>query len=90
MVFNYCPDSSGDVWPSNLNRIDNQHNLRNINHFIIPYPRIELSKRSPLYSIPMLWNNIGDLGLQSCKTTFRIGLKEKLFSENEIEIQHIT
>jgi hypothetical protein len=34
----------------------------------------------------MSWNNIGDFGLQSCTTTFKIGLKEKLFSENEIEI----
>jgi hypothetical protein len=83
VVFEYGLDSFSNVWTTNTNRIDNPHNLRHTNHFVIPHPRIELFKKSPLYSIPTLWNSLGDLSLQSCRATFKIGLKEKLLSENE-------
>jgi hypothetical protein len=47
----------------------------------IPSPRIELFKKSPIYSLPKLWNDLDDLKLQHPKTTFRISLKEKLLNE---------
>jgi hypothetical protein len=47
----------------------------------IPTPRIELLKKSPLYSLPSLWNELDDFKHQNCKTTFKISVKDKLLDE---------
>jgi hypothetical protein len=44
-------------------------------------PRIKLFKKIPLYSLHLAWNIAGDIRFQQNKTTFRWGLKEKLFNE---------
>jgi len=36
-------------------------NLRNENDFALPIPRIEQFKKFPIYSLPLEWNNAGEL-----------------------------
>jgi hypothetical protein len=48
---------------------------------MVPHPRIELFKKSPLYSLPLLWNQLDHTKLQQNKTTFKIALREKIMSE---------
>lgn len=79
-TYNYCPPSFNTTWRSNNERTDIP-NLRNADLLTIPSPRIELFKKSPIYSLPKLWNDLDDLKLQHRKTTFRISLKEKLLNE---------
>jgi hypothetical protein len=81
-IYNYCPNSFTNTWTLNTER-ENIPDLRNANLLSIPHPRIELFKKSPLYSLPVLWNSLNDTKLQHCKTTFRISLKEKLNNETE-------
>jgi hypothetical protein len=79
-MYNYCPKSFNNLWPQNNLRQDIP-NLRNANLLAIPHPRLELFKRSPLYSLPSVWNELGDIKHQNRKSTFRIGLKERLIDE---------
>jgi hypothetical protein len=75
-VYGYAPPSFSNTWPLNANRAEHDHNLRNNNLYAIPPPRIELFKKSPLYSLPTLWNDLDDIKFQRNRTTFKIGLKE--------------
>jgi hypothetical protein len=47
----------------------------------LPPPRIELFKKSPLYPLPLTWNNLGTRKLQNNRTTLKIGLKEQFIDE---------
>ncbi len=49
--------------------------LRNANLLIAPYPRIELFKKSPLYSLSKLWNALDETKYQQNETTFKIAIK---------------
>jgi hypothetical protein len=82
VVYKYCPPSFGDVWRTNTERQAGT-NLRNSDQFTLPAPRIELFRKSPLYSLPALWNGLDDTKHQNCKTTFKISLKYLLLNENE-------
>jgi hypothetical protein len=79
-VYDYAPKSFANTWTKN-NQRETQHNLRNNDDFTLPMARIELFKKIPLYSLPLAWNIVGDIKLQHNKTTFRWGLREKLFGE---------
>ena len=81
-TYNYCPNSFANTWTQNIEREDIPY-LRNANLLTVPHPRIELFKKSPLYSLPTLWNLLDDTRLQQCKRTFRICLKNKLIDEPE-------
>ena len=75
--YNYAPPSFAGTFPTNqLRNID--HNLCNQHEFIIPGCRIEWFKKFPLYTFPLAWNNLGDLGFQFNRTTFHFALKEYL------------
>jgi hypothetical protein len=76
--YNYAPRSFDGVWELNNTR-QQQHDLRNGNDYILPHPRIEFFKKIPLYSLPLEWNNLGDLIFHNNKNLFRNLLKEKLF-----------
>jgi hypothetical protein len=78
ITYGYCPPSLRNMFPSNDNRDISQH-LRNADDITIPFPRIELFKKSLLYRLPTEWNALNDLKLQHNKTTFEIGLKDHLF-----------
>ena len=56
--------------------------LRNDDLYTLPLPRIERFKRIPLFSLPMEWNNAGDITLQENKVTFRFAVKDRLFLES--------
>ena len=79
IFYNYAPPSFTDTWTTyaqcNINR-----NLRNDNCFYLPFPRIELYKRLPIYSMASAWNNLGDLRYQYNRVTFQISLKDYLLS----------
>ena len=79
IVNNYCPPSLRNIFQLNEQR-DVNHALRNANLFTIPYPRLELFKKSLLFSLPTEWNALTDLKFQHNKITFEIGLKEHLLA----------
>jgi len=80
VFYNYAPESFRNVWPRNEDR-QIEHNLRNVNDFTLPNPRIELFKKFPLYSLALEWNNSGVLSLYENKTTFKFALRDQLFEE---------
>jgi hypothetical protein len=59
--------------------ITNLH--RNQNMYHLPHPRIELFKKSPLYQLPLCWNDLDATKHHQNKTTFTIVLKDKLIEE---------
>jgi hypothetical protein len=59
---NNVPSSFELTWTKN-NATQQNHNLRNMDKYVLPHPRIEFFKKIPLYSLPKEWNNIGDLTL---------------------------
>jgi hypothetical protein len=46
-------------------------------------PESNYPKQSVLSSIPTLWDTVGDISLQSLRTTFRIGLKDMHLNDEE-------
>ena len=80
VVNKYSPKSFYNTWQTNMNR-EPTHNLRNQDDIPLPHPRIELFKRSPLYTLPYEWNKLGGDRFQQNKTTFRIAIKNTIFDE---------
>jgi hypothetical protein len=75
--YEYCPKSFLDVFRKI--DIDNLvYELRYPNEFEVPRARIELFKRIPLYTLPLEWNNCGDLRFYVNPTTFKITLFDVL------------
>jgi len=80
----YAPTSFLHVWQKNNERQISQ-NLRNENDFALPIPRIEQFKKFPIYSLPLEWNNAGELVFYENRATFKHALREKLFEELMID-----
>jgi hypothetical protein len=80
IIYNYSPKSSKEKWTTNREQTQN-YELRNNDQLILPHRRIELFKRSPLYTLPLLWNQLDVIQLQHNKTIFKIALRVKLLSE---------
>jgi hypothetical protein len=64
VVYKYGPKSFLETWQTNSD-CDQPHDLRNHEHFKIPFPRIDLFKKSPYYSLAIEWNKLDDNRLQS-------------------------
>jgi hypothetical protein len=79
--YNYCPSSLNDIFTVNAN--NNDHNLRHVEDFIVPHPRIELFKKLPHYTLTETWNKSGDLIYYNNKITFMYALKYELTQENQ-------
>lgn len=77
IYYNHAPLSFTGIWQTQA-QLHPNINLRNANDFHLPFPRIELFKRSPLYSLPLAWNNLGDLRFQHNSFTFKIALLDSL------------
>jgi hypothetical protein len=77
---NYCPPTFNNTWQFILEQ-NKERNLRNQNNYSLTFPRIEQLKKSPLCSLSFLWSILDDIKLQRNRTTFRIGLTEKLLEE---------
>ena len=75
--YNYAPNSFSNTFPTNQIR-NIEHNLRNQNEFLLPGCRIEWFKKFPLYTFPLAWNNLGDIGFQFNRITFHFALKDYL------------
>ena len=76
-VFNTCPTSFSNTWPLNRERIGIP-NLRNEDLFEVPHPRIEMFKQSPLYTLPVIWNELNECKYYENRTTFKIAIRELL------------
>ncbi len=88
ITYGYCPPSFRHLFPRNDHR-DISQNLRNADDITIPFPRIELFKKSLLYRLLTEWNVLTDLKLEQNKITFEIGLKEHLFQSLSHELNPI-
>jgi hypothetical protein len=69
-----------NIWKKNNER-NNIPELRNADLLTVPYPRIKLFKKSPIHSLPKLWNALDETKYQQKETTFKIAIKDKLFDE---------
>jgi len=78
--FEYAPKSFSQTWIKNIQRQDHHH-LRNNDLYFLPIPRLEIYKKTPIYSLAIEWNKAGVLTLYENKTTFSLALKNQLFSE---------
>jgi hypothetical protein len=85
IVYNHCPNSLRNLFQLNEQRAVD-HDLRNANLFTIPHPRIELFRKSLLFTLPSKWNALPDIKLQHNKTTIEISLKEYLISSITTEL----
>jgi hypothetical protein len=78
--FNYAPLSFNNMWIKNsVNQRDRP--LRNADDFMLPHPRTELFRKSPLYSLPLEWNKMDENKFNSNRTTFKTAVKYKLLNE---------
>jgi hypothetical protein len=75
--YQYCPKSFRNIFVTNPPD-ELPYELRNVDDFVMPRARIELLKRIPIFTLPLEWNNSGDLRYYQNKTTFKITLKETL------------
>ncbi len=79
IVHRYCPPSLFNIFQINEER-EVHHDLRNANDFTIPFPRIDLFKKSLLFTLPTEWNELDVIKFYQNKTTFAIALKDDLLS----------
>jgi hypothetical protein len=77
---NYCNETLSNIWTKNEHR-RTEHNLRNVNDFLLPQPRIELFRKFPAYSFASTWNSLGDLKFQPNPITFKLSLEDELLNE---------
>jgi hypothetical protein len=77
IYYEYAPASFTDTWQTQAQR-NPELNLRNATDFYLPFPRIELFKRLPLYSLPSTWNSHDTVRYYRNRTTFNIALRELL------------
>jgi hypothetical protein len=81
IFYNYAPDSFENTWKKVSDR-NLSHELRNENDFIIPFPRIELFKKLPIYSLPQNWNSLREIRYQPNRFTFKVSLNNDLQIED--------
>ncbi len=82
--YGYAPKAFENVWTKNNDR-SLIYELRNNNDYIVPHPRVEIFKKSPLYYLPLLWNNLNDNKYQPNPYTFKIAMKNHLFNSINID-----
>lgn len=89
-VYNYAPTAFVNTWINNENRNINYqlHNTNNDN-LTVPYARIELFKKSPLYSLPTIWNELDHLKYQHNRFTFKWSLKCKYFDNWNVDLRNL-
>jgi hypothetical protein len=56
VTYNYAPQSFNSMWSTN-NGV--HYDLRNNDDLRIPVPRIELFRKSFIFKLPVMWNNLG-------------------------------
>jgi len=76
VYYNYSPPTFSESFICNPPGHD--HDLRQINNFHIPRPRIDWYKKMPLFDFPQTWNNLEEAKLYRNRKTFQIMLKGRL------------
>jgi hypothetical protein len=79
VYYGYAPTSFPNTWQTQAQR-NPDLNLRNATDIYIPFPRIDLFKRLPLYSLPNTWNSHDTVRYYANRTTFRYALHDLLHS----------
>ena len=79
-VYNSLPESFDGIWKTNSQR-NLAIQLRNNGEFIIPFNRLETTKRFPLTVMPTMWNAASDVKNIENRISFKIHLKEHLFEK---------
>ncbi len=77
--YNYAPSSFTGIWNKNI-VIQGDNPLRNADNYTLPNPRTELFKKSPLYTLPLEWNNLDENRYIRNKITFKTALKYLLLN----------
>ncbi len=77
--YDYAPPSFRGI--CNKNYLNQGYRpLRNADNYFLPNPQTELFKKSPLYALPLKWNNLDDNRYIRNRTTFKTSLKYNLLS----------
>jgi len=76
---NNAPASFAGIWAKNYINQGNRP-LRNADKFMLPNPHTELFKKSPLYCLPMEWNNLNDARYIQNRYTFKTTIKFSLLA----------
>ncbi len=89
-IYNYAPSAFSDLWNYNNNR-NIEYQLRNANNddLIVPFARIELFKKSPLYFLPKTWNELEHLRYQQNRFTLKWSLKCKFFNNWNVDHRNL-
>jgi hypothetical protein len=79
VFYEYAPQSIQQLF--NKNNMENRfYEFRNIPDFNIPFARIDIVKRLPIYSMAALWNRAGTITYHHNRVTFQIALRDELFN----------
>jgi len=80
VYYEYSPTSFSNTWTTQEQRHP-ELNLRNATDIYLPFPRIELYKKLPIYSLPSAWNETGDFRYQRNAFTYQVALREFLTAQ---------
>jgi hypothetical protein len=78
LVYEYGPKSLQSTIKKNERNL--QFELRSHDLYYVPLARIELIKKCPLYYLPSIWNNSGDIIYHYNSFTFATALRDELFN----------
>jgi hypothetical protein len=78
IAYRYNLESFNNIWLTN-NQREMGMELRNTNEFILPLVRRESFRKSPLYTLPLAWNQSSVVKLHHNRCTFKIALSYELF-----------
>ena len=82
VYYGHAPNSFANTWQTQAQRHP-ELILRNATDIYIPFPRIDLFKRIPLYSLPNTWNSHDTVRYYANRTTFKYALYDLLHSAAE-------
>ncbi len=89
-MHNYAPKAFVNLWNTNVNRNIN-YQLQNADNdnLTVPYARLELFKKSPLYFLPTVWNDLNYLKYQTNLFTFKWSLKCRFFGNLNVDHRNL-
>jgi hypothetical protein len=82
VYYGHAPTSFANTWQTQAQRHP-ELILRNATDIYTPFPRIDLFKRIPLYSLPNTWNSHDTVRYYANRTTFKYALHDLLHSAAE-------
>jgi hypothetical protein len=78
IAYRYNLEWFDNIWLTN-NQRDVGMELRNTNEFILPLVCRESFGKSPLFTLPLAWNQSSVVKLRQNRCTFKIALSYELF-----------